>query len=132
MTSNTICRLDWDDITFSECKRRITLLKAYPIVREIELRASAMSGFHIILSCDNVNPKRVLYLRRIWKDDGNRLVKDVLDSGYHRDVMFRYKVIAGFTWYEEPICTYTRINHSNQWKTRRHSHQLAELEPLLS
>ncbi len=128
----TVIRLDWDDISFSECKRRISLIMKYSIVKSLELRLSATSGFHIIVSCynNNFNP---FYLRRIWKDDGRRLVGDMLDAGApYRDVMFQYKVIGGFTWYEEPICTYTRLGNSDRWKIKRASHLSQQLEPLLS
>ena len=122
MTVNTICRLDWDDISFNECKRRISTIMKSSLVQALELRLSATSGFHIIVSC-NIHPDRVYYYRRIWKDDGNRLVKDVLDSGCHRDVMFRYKVINGTTWFEEPIASYTRIKQTDTWIIKPISHQ---------
>lgn len=130
----TIIRLDWDDISFNECKRRISKIMKSSLVLALELRLSATSGFHIILSIKTpegfFTSSYIHRLRRMWKDDGNRLVKDVLDSGCHRDVMFRYKVIAGTTWYEEPICTYTRIRNTDQWRIKRVSHQSPELELL--
>ena len=127
----TIIRLDWDDISFNECKRRISVIMKSSLVRELELRLSATSGFHIIVSLTHqLCHDGYFYYRRIWKDDGNRLVKDLLDSGCHRDVMFRYKVIAGTTWFEEPICTYTRIRQSDTWKIKPVSHQSPPLELL--
>ena len=130
MTVNTICRLDWDDISFNECKRRISTIMKSSLVQALELRLSATSGFHIIVSCENLSKEGIYRLRRIWKDDGRRLVADILDRGFHRDVLFRYKVIAGTTWYEEPIAIYTRIGNSERWKIKRVSHQSPELELL--
>ena len=135
MTSNTTCiRLDWDDISFNECKRRISTIMKSSLVQALELRSSVTSGFHIIVSIKTpegfLTSSYIHRLRRIWKDDGNRLVKDILDSGCHRDVMFRYKVIAGTTWSEEPICTYTRIRQSDTWKIKPVSRQSVPLELL--
>lgn len=129
MTSNI--RLDWDDITFSECKRRIAILKQDPLVRTLELRLSPQSGFHIILSLFlTLSRYEEFLLRRSWKDDGNRLVKDVMNQTYFRDVLFHYKVMAGTTWYEEPLVTYTRLGHTDIWRTREESRRSLALEPL--
>ena len=129
MTSQQI-RLDWDDISFNECKRRISMIMKSSLVQALELRLSAKSGFHIIVSCELLSKEGIYRLRRIWKDDGRRLVADILDRGFHRDVLFRYKVVAGTTWFEEPICTYTRIRQSDTWKIKPVSHQSQPLELL--
>ena len=108
-------RLDWDNITLIEAKRRIELIKQYSLVQEIELRLSATKGFHVyIISYAILSAGHILRLRRMWLDDGNRLVKDVMniDASY-RDVMFRFKEINGVRWYEHPLIKYIRYDEDS-------------------
>ena len=108
-------RLDWDDITLEECRNRVEQIKLNLLVQLIEQRLSPRSGYHIIVSLYNHLPiTRIWYLRRLWGDDGNRLVQDVLNYPRHyRDVLFRKKG----DWHEQPLFIYTRIDHSNEWRT---------------
>ena len=108
-------RLDWDDITWSECRERLSQIKEVHLVKQIELRFSPKSGFHIIVSSYfNLPITRVWHLRRLWHDDGNRLVMDILHyPAYYRDVLFQRKG----DWAEEPLITYTRLHYNSDiWK----------------
>ena len=90
-------RLDWDGIANDEMERRIEIIKKNSIVETIEVRASpSRDGYHIIIeSYHSLNPVFIWRLRRAWKDDGFRLVKDVFSKNKYRDVMFQSKVIRG-------------------------------------
>lgn len=108
-------RLDWDDITWSECRERLSLIKAMQLVQSIEIRFSPRSGFHILVSSyHHLHHTRIWYLRRLWRDDGNRLVNDILYyPAYFRDVLFQKKGDD----HEEWIATYTRLHYnSDEWK----------------
>ncbi len=100
-------RLDWDNITWDDCRQRISQIKQEQLVQSIELRFSPRSGFHIIVcSYHNIHITRIWYLRRLWGDDGNRLCMDILHyPAYYRDVLFQRKGDD----HEEWICTYTRF-----------------------
>ena len=124
-------RLDWDDITWSECRNRIESLKQESIVQSIELLFSAKSGFHIYVnSYFHLPIQRIWYLRRLWKDDGNRLVMDVLHfPAYYRDVMFRKKG----DWTEEPLTTYKRLHYNSDiWKKEDFQQNLSNQKSLKS
>ena len=86
-------RLDWDDIANDEMERRIEIIKRNNLVDTIEVRESPSgSGYHVIIEpYYSLNPTFVWRLRRAWKDDGNRLVKDVFSKNKYRDVMFQSK-----------------------------------------
>lgn len=113
--SQSIIRLDWDNITWSDCRDRIEQIKQAQLVKQIELRFSPKSGFHILVSSYFYLPvTRIWYLRRLWGDDGNKLVLDILYyPAHYRDVLFQRKG----DWYEQPLTTYTRLHYnSNIWK----------------
>ena len=121
-------RLDWDDITWDDCRERISQIKEEQLVQSIELRFSPRSGFHTIVSLYVHLPiTRIWYLRRLWGDDGNRLCMDVLHHpSYYRDVLFRKKG----EWIEQPLFIYTRIGHSNEW--RKHINARRSINPRAS
>lgn len=113
--------LDWDHISWNECKKRISQIKENNLIKSIEVRLSPISGFHIYLKLyHNLHIEHIWRLRRAWKDDGNRLVRDVFSTLSHRNVMFRYKKIGGQTWYEVPIYIYTRIEYKKAEWTIKH------------
>lgn len=109
-------RLDWDDITWDDCRARLLVIKEELLVQCIELRFSPRSGFHVMVSLYTDLPiTRIWYLRRLWGDDGNRLVQDVLNYPRHyRDVLFKKKG----EWHEQPLFIYTRNKHSNEWNRK--------------
>ena len=98
-------RLDWDSITLGECRRRVQLILSYSQVAEVKVCLSPTDGFHIYVSTlYELNPMAVIRLRNEWKDDGNRLVKDLLELGAsHRDVLFKYKYKNGLKWSEREL-----------------------------
>ena len=112
-----LIRLDWDDITYAECKERISQIKEDSQVRQIRLLFSPRSGFHILVFSYFHMPIQAIWtLRRKWRDDGNRLVQDILNyPAYHRDVLFQRKGAE----FEEWIVTYTRVYYNSLlWKIK--------------
>ena len=116
-------RLDWDNITWDDCRERISQIKTEQLVQSIELRFSPRSGFHIIVSSYFHLPiTRIWYLRRLWGDDGNRLVMDILHyPAYYRDVLFQRKG----DFHEEWIATYSRLFFNEDiWKEEKNPKSL--------
>ena len=114
--------LDWDDITLEAALKRVSQIRLNPLVESISLSLSPCSGFHVFVSSYfDLNPIKVFKLRNDWKDDGNRLVKDILSAGRpYRDVMFNFKERGGVRWYETPLFLYTRKSQDSiKWSTRR-------------
>ncbi len=110
--------LDWDKINYTEAARRINfILNEYSVIG-LELRTSPrLDGFHVYVETSTENPVRVRRLRRSWKDDPIRLVKDLLsDRRILRNVMFVYKCSPLGRLNETPIIKYYRDSRSNEWK----------------
>ena len=86
-------RLDWDKISYHVAVRRIIKIKKNKSVKSIELRESPSgNGYHVLIDMGySLNPTFIWRLRRAWKDDGNRLVKDVFQKRPFRDVLFQSK-----------------------------------------
>ena len=86
-------RLDWDKIAYDEALKRVEFIKKNNAVVSIELRESPSgNGYHaIIYTYWSLNPTFIWRLRRAWKDDGFRLVKDVFNKRPFRDVLFQSK-----------------------------------------
>ena len=87
-------RLDWDKISYSVALERIEKIKKNIAVKSIELRESPSgNGYHVYIhTWWFIHYSLVWRLRRAWKDDGNRLVKDVMNKkAKFRDVMFQSK-----------------------------------------
>ena len=88
-------RLDWDKIAYTTALKRIEVIKKNSAVMDIELRESPSgNGYHTIIGMGfSLNPTFIWRLRRAWKDDGFRLVKDVFSRKPYRDVLFQSKRI---------------------------------------
>ena len=86
-------RLDWDKIAYSTAMKRIEKIKKNSVVMAIELRESPSgNGYHVLIGMAySLNPTFIWRLRRAWKDDGFRLVKDVFNRKPYRDVLFQSK-----------------------------------------
>ena len=99
MTDGIEICLDWDLIALPEALKRIEKIKLNNTIKQITLYESAsQKGYHCI--CETyyyMNPTLVYILRRAWKDDGDKLVEDVMyKSAPFREVLFSYKVVKGF------------------------------------
>ncbi len=98
-------RLDWDAITLGEARRRAQLILLDSRVSGLRVCLSPTDGFHVYVeTLYQLNPMAIIRLRNEWKDDGNRLVKDLLEMGMtHRDVLFKYKYKNGLKWSEREL-----------------------------
>ena len=111
--------LDWDDITYEPCARRVCKILACPQVTSLEVRGSpSCDGFHVYIefSTEPVGLAAFLF-RRQWHDDGRRILGDVLSpKSNYRNVMFVYKSSPLGNLGEMKMVKYERIGISNKWK----------------
>ena len=93
--------LDWDDISRDECRRRIDFIRFHysSTIRKIQVSLSPLSGYHIRIQTSHL--VQVALWRRALKDDGNRLVHDLLNrSSSIHDILWCKKVTSTGTWRE--------------------------------
>lgn len=111
-----VITLDWDNISYQTCARRIAFMLNNPLIETIELRVSpSLDGFHCYVECFIENPSAVFRLRRDWKDDGIRVCTDFASPrAIYRNVMFVYKSSPLGRMNETPIVKYYR--HKGKWK----------------
>src|SRR3990167_2869524 len=104
--------LDWDNITIEELCKRICKISLYQFVYSIQVLLSPMNGFHVIVTTYNHVPRFLYFkLRHDWKDDGRRLIHDVLfrRGEKHSCIMFKKKIIGNTVWMEENLFTLRRL-----------------------
>ena len=90
--------LDWDNISIDEAKRRVYfILMEHPDLQELVLSLSATKGFHCRVTF-NYHVHNAS-LRRRYKDDGRRLVNDIInrDNNAH-NILWHRKVVQGQVW----------------------------------
>ena len=108
--TNNSFTLDWDNISINEADQRITfIINNYPEIIKIEFLQSATKGFHVICTC--CNKVNVAQYRNELKDDGVRLVHDLIDridKPYLHDILWQEKTINGLIWYEELLWEWSR------------------------
>lgn len=103
--------LDWDNITTNELCHRIFKITLYQFVYSIQVLLSPQNGFHVIVTTYNHVPEFLYFkLRHDWKDDGRRLIHDVLfrRGEKHSCIMFKKKIIGNTVWMEENLFTLRR------------------------
>ena len=103
--------LDWDNITTNELCHRIFKITLYQFVYSIQVLLSPQNGFHVIVTTYNHVPEFLYFkLRHDWKDDGRRLIHDVLfrRGEKHSCIMFKKIIIGNTVWMEENLFTLRR------------------------
>ena len=121
MTDGIEICLDWDLIALAEALERIERIKLNNTIKQITLYESAsQKGYHCI--CETyyyMNPTLVYILRRAWKDDGDKLVEDVMyKSAPFREVLFSYKVIKGLKISRTKMFILYRLKYySSTWQS---------------
>lgn len=100
--------LDWDDITYAEAERRIDyIFDNYSNVRKLVLSQSPLSGYHVRLYL--YGDTNIALMRRAFKDDGRRLVHDLLNRPYYiHDILWSRKTVQGIPWESIELKTRTR------------------------
>ena len=68
--------LDWDNISIAEAKRRFMRFVILEEPIDSRLCLSPLKGFHV--SAEFATTKDNWKLRDVWKDDGNRLVHEIM------------------------------------------------------
>ena len=87
--------LDWDNITRSEVREKCAKIYRLGIVKTISVRLSATKGYHVkVYLTTVVSELQALRLRRLWNDDGNRVVLDILRDTQPRMVLWNSKCIG--------------------------------------
>jgi hypothetical protein len=97
--------LDWDNISIDEAYARVKYICSnYANVRKLVLSLSPTKGFHVRISLySNTN---VALMRRALKDDGNRLIHDILNRPDNiHDILWSGKTVSGIRWEEKELIT---------------------------
>ena len=73
-------KLDYDSIAFSTLMKRIDFIKKNPITKSIKIfQSPSLDGFHIyIIPTKELTWNEKIYYRKLFKDDGQRIVLDLL------------------------------------------------------
>jgi len=98
-----LIKLDWDNIAYYTCKKRINEIIKYKVVKSIQIFESPKGdGYHIYIKENYpLSFKEKIHYRNIWKDDGKRVNIDLLKIGNEpTDVMFKYKIQRGIKYKE--------------------------------
>jgi len=112
-----VITLDWDNINYEEAAKRTCEILASGIPKSLEIRVSPnLDGFHIYIETEAISEILSYNLRRVWRDDGRRILGDYLaPKAIYRNVMFVYKSSPLGTLGEIPIVKYERMT-TNNWK----------------
>ena len=98
-----IITLDYDNITWKECKKRFDYVLTFDFVKSIKVYNSPlMDGYHLyVMLEDYISWKSIIELRQWWKDDGRRIEIDLLkDRPEIMMIMFRSKTRHGYKYKE--------------------------------
>ena len=98
-----IITLDYDNIAWKECKERIDFILKNKFVKSIKVYNSPLGdGYHLYcLLGDYMSWNYIIYLRRLWKDDGQRIEIDLMkDRPEIMMIMFRSKTRKGYKYKE--------------------------------
>jgi len=105
---STIATLDYDSITLDELRRRVQFIKDNWPWLTIETKQSACRGFHVIVQF--CKPIQIVRFRNELKDDGTRLVMDLLNRDNVHDRLWQQKRRAGTIWKSH------RISIEKKWE----------------
>ena len=98
-----IITLDYDNITWKECKKRFDYVLTFDFVKSIKVYNSPlMDGYHLyVMLEDYISWKTIIELRQWWKDDGKRIELDLMkDRPEIMMIMFRSKTRKGYKYKE--------------------------------
>ena len=98
-----IITLDYDNITWKECKKRFDYVLTFDFVKSIKVYNSPlMDGYHLyVMLEDYISWKTIIGLRQKWKDDGKRIEIDLMkDRPEIMMIMFRSKTRHGYKYKE--------------------------------
>lgn len=118
--SDTYITLDWDNISIDESVRRIRyILDNYSTLKRLELHFSPTKGFHCVLWFKF--PVLVAKIRRALKDDGTRLVNDLLNRpSYVYNILWSRKHVQNTVWESKEILILVK-DLKDTWRTKLNS-----------
>ena len=95
-------KLDYDNISFSILNERLNFIKNNPIVKSIKIfQSPSLDGFHIyITTTKELTWNEKIYYRKLFKDDGQRIVFDLLKFEQCKDVLFQIRMKRGMIFKE--------------------------------
>ena len=95
-------KLDYDNISFSTLNKRIEFIKNNPITQSIKIfQSPSLDGFHIYIKpTKELTWNEKIYYRKLFKDDGQRIVLDLLKYEQCKDVLFSMRVKKGVRFRE--------------------------------
>ena len=95
-------KLDYDSIAFSTLMKRIDFIKKNPITKSIKIfQSPSLDGFHIyIIPTKELTWNEKIQYRKLFKDDGQRIVFDLLKYEQCKDVLFQMRMKKGMVFRE--------------------------------
>ena len=95
-------KLDYDSIAFNTLMKRIDFIKKNPITKSIKIfQSPSLDGFHIyIIPTKELTWNEKIYYRKLFKDDGQRIVLDLLKDEQLKDVIFQLRIKKGMVFKE--------------------------------
>ena len=95
-------KLDYDSIAFDTLMKRIDFIKKNPITKSIKIfQSPSLDGFHIyIIPTKELTWNEKIYYRKLFKDDGQRIVLDLLKDEQLKDVIFQLRIKKGMVFKE--------------------------------
>lgn len=100
--------LDWDNISIDEAYSRFKRICQSINVSDAYLSLSATKGFHVRVHTHGL--VTVADMRDYWKDDGRRLVHDILNKPDNiHDVLFTRKTVDSVTWEASPLTEWHHV-----------------------
>ena len=90
-------KLDYDNISFSTLNKRVEFIKNNPITKSIKIfQSPSCDGFHIyVTATKELTWNEKIYYRKLFKDDGQRIVLDLLKKEQEKDVLFQMRMRKG-------------------------------------
>ena len=90
-------KLDYDFIAYDELKRRVDFIKKYDVIKSIKIfQSPSCNGYHLYIeTTKELNWNEKIKYRKLFKDDGQRIVFDLLKKEELKDVLFSLRYNNG-------------------------------------
>ena len=90
-------KLDYDYIAYTELMRRVKFIRADPIFKSIKIMQSpSCNGYHLYIETTReLDWNETIQYRKMFKDDGQRIVLDLLKDEQLKDVLFSLRYNKG-------------------------------------
>ena len=90
-------KLDYDYIAYTELMRRVEFIKKDSIFKSIKIMQSpSCNGYHLYVETTRkLNWNETIQYRKMFKDDGQRIVFDLLKTERLKDILFSQRINKG-------------------------------------